>query len=585
MQFDRKGFIKELKETISLKDAFIRSIDIDRKSILLPICKAHLDDKELIEDLREIKNKYLTFFPTKAKFNEETFNEWFKNLLNDEGKILFLILNSIGKSEGIIGLSIIDKGLTVEINNFMGKFDSCKEEFFNRTLNRLIEWVYEVLMIDRIKVSIFSDNKDAIKFFKNNSFVIKEEISLDKIKKNDFISLVNYFDFISENKDVLFMEHSKIYERKNDQLLLTAGPSISQLESYYAFDAARNGWNSNWSYYLNKLEEEFAEYIGVKHAIATSSCTGALHIALLALGIGEGDEVIVPDQTWVATANAVKYTGARPVFADIELNTWNLDPLKIKSLITPKTKAIMPVHMYGNPSNMAMIKSIANEMNLFIVEDAAPSIGAEYEGRKTGSFGEFGAFSFQGAKLMVTGEGGMLVTNNTDLYKKAHKIWDQGRNATASRAFWIDSNGVKYKMSNVQAAIGLGQLRRIDLLIESKRSIFAKYKKLLEHIKCLDFIEEYPNSKSICWMTSFSLNKFSPISRDDLIKGLKENGIDSRPVFPAISQYPIWGKKYMPKENALFIGDNGINLPSGVCLKSYEIEYVCEVIEKLLLKS
>ncbi|RPG19630.1 MAG: aminotransferase class I/II-fold pyridoxal phosphate-dependent enzyme [Pelagibacteraceae bacterium TMED124] len=585
MQFNKKGLIKELKESISLKDAFIRSIDIDSKTILLPICKAHLEDKELIKDLREIKNEYLSFFPFKSNFTEEAFYEWFKNLLNDQGKILFLILNSIGKTEGIVGLSIMDKESVVEIDNFITGSANFNEEFFGQTINKLIEWVCEVLMIQCIKVRVYDNNLDAISFYQKNSFVIKEEIPLDKINKNDFISVINPCDLISENKNVLFMEHSKTFARKNNELLLTAGPSISQLESYYAFDAAKNGWNRNWSYYINKLEEEFAEYVGVKHAIATSSCTGALHIALLALDIGEGDEVIVPDQTWVATANAVKYTGAKPVFADIELNTWNIDPLKIESLITPKTRAIIPVHMYGNPSNMAMIKSIAKEKNLFIVEDAAPSIGAEHEGRKTGSFGEFGAFSFQGAKLMVTGEGGMLVTNNTDLYKKAYKIWDQGRNATASRAFWIDSYGVKYKMSNVQAAIGLGQLRRIDLLIDAKRKIFKKYKKLLNHIKCLDFIEEYPNSKSICWMTSFSLNKFSPISRDDLIKGLKENGIDSRPVFPAISQYPIWGEKYIPKENSLFIGDNGINLPSGVCLKSCEVEYVCEVIEKLLVNS
>ena len=354
------------------------------------------------------------------------------------------------------------------------------------------------------------------------------------------------------------------------------------MESYYAFDAAKNGWNENWSFYLNKLEEEFADYIGVKYALATSSCTGALHIALMSLGIGEGDEVIVPDQTWVATANAVKYTGATPVFADIEVDSWNIAPNKIKEIVTSRTKAIIPVHMYGNPANMREVIKVANEMSLFVIEDAAPSIGAEFDGRKTGSFGDFGAFSFQGAKLMVTGEGGMLVTNNTDLYEKAKKIWDQGRNSKISRPFWIDENGLKYKMSNIQASIGLGQLRRVDLLIKSKRRIFQAYQNLLGDLDCLDFIKEYQGAKSICWMSSFRINEKSPIDRDNLIKQLREHGIDSRPVFPAISQYPIWGNNSEPRVNSLLVSNTGINLPSGVCLKKHEIQYIADTIRKIL---
>ena len=180
----------------------------------------------------------------------------------------------------------------------------------------------------------------------------------------------------------------------------------------------------------------------------------------MALDIGPGDEVIVPDLTWVATANAVRYVGATPIFADVELDTWNLDAKSVESLITKKTKAIIPVHMYGHPARMDQIVNLANKYNIDIVEDAAPAIGAEWNGKRCGTLGKFGAFSFQGAKLLVTGEGGMLVTNDIKLYEKAKKIWDQGRNP--NKTFWIDEEGVKFKMSNVQAAIGFGQIERAE---------------------------------------------------------------------------------------------------------------------------
>ncbi|MDC3035195.1 DegT/DnrJ/EryC1/StrS family aminotransferase [Prochlorococcus sp. AH-716-P05] len=584
MQLNRKDLIREIKESSSLKNAYLNSIDIDKNNLLLPVCRAHLSDKELIKLLTNWRNKNVNVYPTQFKATEESTYKWFKDvLLKDESRILFLVLNSYGDINGHIGLAKVDNISTaLEIDNVIKGNQLAEKGLFSKALTKLMEWSYEILLVEKIQLRVFSDNEHAINFYSKNFFFLKEKLPLKKTLKDNIVSFLEIKNNEKPDKFFFLMEHKGTYKRYEDKLLLTAGPSISQLETNYAFDAAGSGWNSKWSQYLNKLEKEFAEYIGVKHAIATSSCTGALHIALLALNIGEGDEVIVPDQTWVATANAVKYTGAKPVFADINLNSWNLEPTGIKELITSKTKAIIPVHMYGNPANMAEINKIAQEMNLYVVEDAAPSIGAEFNGKKTGSFGDFGAFSFQGAKLMVTGEGGMLVTNNTDLYEKALKIWDQGRNPNASRAFWIDTYGVKYKMSNIQAAVGLGQLRRVNLLIDAKRRIFKKYQEFIKDIECLNFIEEYPNSKSICWMTSFSLNNNAPISRDKLIEELRKNGVDSRPVFPAISQYPIWGEKNAPKVNALCIGDNGINLPSGVCLKNFEIEYVCDVIRKLL---
>ena len=202
-------------------------------------------------------------------------------------------------------------------------------------------------------------------------------------------------------------------------LISTAGPSISAREASYALDAAKHGWNGQWSGYLTRLESTFCEYLGVEHALATSSGTGALHLAMAALGIGPGDEVIVPDLTWVASANAVVYAGGTPVFVDVQPDSWCMDPDAFEAAITPRTKAVVPVHLYGHPADMDRIVAIARKHNLFIVEDAAPAIGAECRGRKAGTFGDFAAFSFQGAKLVVSGEGGMLVTSDDDLFERA----------------------------------------------------------------------------------------------------------------------------------------------------------------------
>jgi perosamine synthetase len=303
-------------------------------------------------------------------------------------------------------------------------------------------------------------------------------------------------------------------------------------------------------------------------------------MALLAAGIGAGDEVIVPDLTWVATANAVRYVGAVPVFADLELDSWNIDATSAEKLITSKTKAIIPVHLYGSPARMNRILDLASRYQLKVVEDAAPAVGATWQGKRCGSFGDFAAFSFQGAKLMVTGEGGMIVTDDDILYQRALKIWDQGRDPL--RAFWIDGDGVKFKMSNLQAAFGLAQLERVDEMIEMKRRLFSWYREGLRGIPCLKFNNEVEGAKSICWMTSIVLDKTAPIGRDELMEKLKKRNVDTRGVFPSISQYPIWSTKCSSQPNALYIGENALNLPSGISLSKEEVNYVCSQITELL---
>jgi perosamine synthetase len=278
----------------------------------------------------------------------------------------------------------------------------------------------------------------------------------------------------------------------------------------------------------------------------------------------------VPDLTWVATANAVAYTGATPVFADVQEDSWCLDPAAFETAIGPRTKAVMPVHMYGHPARMDEIMRIARAHGLKVVEDAAPSIGAEVAGRRTGAFGDAAGFSFQGAKLLVTGEGGMLVTGDEELYERARYLWNMGHEGD----FWIGEVGLKYKLSNVQAAIGLGQIERADEHVEAKRRIFGWYEEELGGVPGITLAREAEWARSIYWMSSIRVRPDAGVSRSELRSALAESGIDTRPVFPAISQYPMWERRQEPGAVAYAIGSEGVNLPSGVRLRRHEVARV-----------
>ena len=432
------------------------------------------------------------------------------------------------------------------------------------------------LVVDKISEFLYSEFEGATSYFVPHVSEICDEFGTFKLNSNQVKAY-------SEDELMRLIPSAVPLIPKSESLvpdeILTAGPSISSLERSYVADATAKGWNSRHSDYLNAFQVEFAELVGSKFALATSSCTGALHLSLLALGIGPGDEVIIPEITWVATASAVMYVGAKPVFVDVDPNHWTVDLSKIREAITGKTRAIIPVHLYGYAAAMEEIMQIANEFDLAVIEDAAPAIGTRIGSKYAGTFGNFGCFSFQGAKLLVTGEGGMLVTDNSELFEKARKIQDHGRRPGT---FWIEELGYKYKMNNITAALGLAQVQRANNQIERKRQLNTWYREGLVDLKHINFQEEAENTKSICWMTSFSLNPTSGLSREELMGQLKQKGIDTRPVFPAISQYPIWRYKPETQPIAKFIGDTSINLPSGVGLNKKSIDYITETIRSLL---
>lgn len=359
-------------------------------------------------------------------------------------------------------------------------------------------------------------------------------------------------------------------------------PSITALEISYVNDAIANGWGEKCYEYLYKFENDFAKYEGSKHALATSSCTGAIHLALMALGVKAGDEVIVPEITWIASVEPVLYIGATPVFVDVLEDTWCIDPKKIKAAITPKTKAIIPVHIYGNLCEMDAIMQIASEHNLVVLEDAAEGLGSLYNGKKAGSIAHAGVFSFHGTKTMSTGEGGIMVTNDTALYEKAKILNDHGRNPKdpENKMFWMRDYGYKYKMSNLQAAMGCAQIERIEELVAKKRTIFSWYQKMLTGLPCCLNPENAGTANSY-WLPTVVFDKAVNFNREAFFALCKLNNIDSRPFFFPLTSLPMFEDR---KGNAVAydLFERGINLPSFHDMSKDDARIVCDLLKNFL---
>ena len=338
-------------------------------------------------------------------------------------------------------------------------------------------------------------------------------------------------------------------------------PSITEIEIQYATDAAKNGWGDKCYEYINRFEDLFKRHLDVKFAIATSSCTGALHMGMAALGIGHGDEVILADTNWIATVAPIVHLGAKPVFVDILENSWCLDPDLVEAAITKKTKAIVAVHLYGNLCDMDRLLLIGQKYGIPIIEDAAEAIGSVYRDKRAGSMGNFGAFSFHGTKTLTTGEGGIFVTNDEDLYERVLTLSNHGRSRRQVKQFWPDMVGFKYKMSNIQAAIGCGQIERVSDLIEKKRAIFNYYHNKIIEFPDLTLNYESPEIIIGAWMPTVVFSQASKVSRDQLISLFASENIDARVFFHPLSSLDMFDKNLL-NVNAYEISERAINLPS-----------------------
>jgi perosamine synthetase len=309
-------------------------------------------------------------------------------------------------------------------------------------------------------------------------------------------------------------------------------------------------------------------------------CNGtvALHLALHALGIGPGDEVIMPALTFVATANAVHYTGAAPVFADVDPVTWTVDPESVARLISPRTKAILPVHLYGHPAPMPALRALAEEHRLLIIEDAAEGHGASIQARRAGSLGDIAAFSFYANKIITTGEGGMLTTNNAALAARCRMLRDHSM--SPEHRYWHAEVGFNYRMTNLQAAVGVAQMARIDAFIARKREIARQYNAALADIPGITLPCELPGCTNVYWMYSVLVGEAFPLSRDSLMLRLREQGIDSRPFFHPLDTLPPY-RSCEPCPTALQLGRTGVNLPSAPSLTDEQVAYICACIRRL----
>ncbi len=366
-----------------------------------------------------------------------------------------------------------------------------------------------------------------------------------------------------------------------------SGPWITQKEIDYVTDAVAHAWYENANVYSARFEKAFAEYLGVRYATALPSCTSAIHLPLRALGVGPGDEVIVPDITWIATAAPITYVGATPVFADVDPRTWCLSADGFEACVTPRTRAVIPVDLYGNVPDMDAIREIASRQGVAIVEDAAEAIGSEYKGRKAGSFGEAGVFSFHGSKTLTTGEGGMLVTNRQDLYERALFLRDHGRKP-GDKMFFNTEVAYKYRMSSLQAALGLAQLERIEELVARKRQIFAWYQKELADADGMTLNFEAPGTKNTYWMVTVLLDKRFAITKEHLMTRMSEKNIDCRPFFHPLSSLPAYAHSERAREAqarnsvAYGISPYGLNLPSGLNMTEEKVRYVSDTFKEIL---
>jgi perosamine synthetase len=365
-----------------------------------------------------------------------------------------------------------------------------------------------------------------------------------------------------------------------------AGPDITQHEIDTVMDAMRDGWYGEKAYhYVETFQREFAQYHDRKHALMTPNCTTAIHLLLTGLGIKDGDEVIVPESTWIATAAPVTYLRATPVFCDIDPVNWCLDPLSVERAITPRTKAIIAVDLFGNMPLMDELLAVAGRHGIPLIEDAAEALGSTYKGTRAGKFGVGSVFSFHRTKTVVTGEGGMLLVDDDVLYERCSFLRDHGRKP-AGPAYYNYEVTYKYMPFNLQAALGYAQFQRLDELVEKKRGMWRAYKERLADIEDLEFNAEPEGVHNSVWITALVFGKSHGLDKLEVMKKMEALGLPTRPFFYPLSSLPAY-----PAMEALFksrnpraydIGARGVNLPGAFTVTESQIDRVCDGIRTIL---
>jgi perosamine synthetase len=365
-----------------------------------------------------------------------------------------------------------------------------------------------------------------------------------------------------------------------------AGPSIGPKEIAYVTEAVETGWYEHANDFPSRFEKAFAVHVGTRFAVALPSCTSAIHLALAAGGVGSGDEVVVPDLTWIASAAPVSYVGASPVFADADPDTWCVTAQTVERRLTARTKAIIAVDLYGSMPPLDELRELADRRGLLLIEDAAEGLGSTWKGRPAGSFGHLGVFSFHGSKTLTTGEGGMLVTDDESLYQRIQFLRDHGR-APSGKMFWNTEVAFKYKMSALQAALGLAQLERLDELVGKKREIFGWYRDALADCPWIALNAEPAGVVNSYWMSTAVLPFRPENEKETLLRRLSERGVDCRPFFyplstiPAYAELPAAAVARREHLRAHQISRYGINLPCALRLTHDDVMTVAGALRSV----
>lgn len=416
---------------------------------------------------------------------------------------------------------------------------------------------------------------------------------VDSLMKRDFFSLPVNSPLESIQKNLVNYKYIPIVDAAGEFVDLATASRYHQIplvqpvfngnELEYVTDCIRTGWVSSQGKYVRQFEEDFGEYVGCPYTLAVSNGTVALHLALVTLGIGPGDEVIVPNLTFAAPVNAVLYVGATPVLVDVDPYTMAIDPEVVAVAITERTRAIIPVHLYGHPADMNKVMALADKHKLMVIEDCAEALGSQYHGAHVGSFGHAATFSFFGNKTITTGEGGMLLFKEAAMRDRAKMLRDHGM--SPERRYWHNEVGYNYRLTNIQAAIGVAQLEKVDSFVGRKRWIADQYNKRLTGISQLQLPGEQGDVRNSYWLYTVVLAPDLVPKRNELLDLLKNNGIEARPVFypihrmPPYKQFGLAGSTYNVSN---YLSDGGISLPSSVSVTETELQRVCDVLRSVL---
>lgn len=413
--------------------------------------------------------------------------------------------------------------------------------------------------------------------------------SVDSIMKRSFFSLPADCTFESIQKNIDKYKYIPIINNSGELIDLATAAQYHQIplvkpvfdgsELEYVTDCILTGWVSSQGKYVRQFEEKFGDYVGCPNTLAVSNGTVALHLALVTLGVGPGDEVIVPNLTFAAPVNAVLYVGATPVLVDVDPKTMAIDPALAAAAISKRTRAIIPVHLYGHPADMTSIMALAEKHKLVVIEDCAESLGSQYQGTHVGNFGDAATFSFFGNKTITTGEGGMLIFRESSMRDRAKMLRDHGM--SPERRYWHNEVGYNYRLTNIQSAIGVAQMEKVEFFVGRKRWIAEQYNERLSNIECLQLPVEKGDVRNSYWMYTVVLSSPLTQKRDEIINLLKLNGIESRPVFypmhrmPPYERFSMLGESYRVSNQ---LSDGGISLPSSIYIEEVEIQRVCNVL-------